>query len=92
MYIYHKSEELRRATPLHVAGGSVSLSEACIVMNAQWVLPWMWQRKDIDLEFVRLITAAWIRVSSFEDGGVGPISDAADSHVESVYAIFQVGN
>jgi hypothetical protein len=92
IYALHRFEESRHSSPIHVAGDPISPSEACTVMNAQWVLPWMWQRKDIDLDFVRLVTAACIRVSGSEDGGVSPISNAVDSHAESVYGIFQVSN
>lgn len=34
--------------------------EGCITMNANWVLPWMWQRRNIDLEFVMLVTCEWM--------------------------------
>lgn len=34
--------------------------ESCITMNAKWVLPWMWQRRNTDLEFVMLMTCEWM--------------------------------
>lgn len=34
--------------------------EGCITMNAKWVLPWMWKRRNTDLEFVMLVTCEWM--------------------------------
>lgn len=32
----------------------------CVIVNARWALPWMWRRRNTDLEFVMLITSAWM--------------------------------
>lgn len=29
-------------------------------MNGRWVLPWMWQRRNTDLEFVMHVTCEWM--------------------------------
>lgn len=34
--------------------------EGCITMNAKWVLPWMWKRRNTDLEFIMLVTCEWM--------------------------------
>jgi hypothetical protein len=90
-YVLHKLEESRNGPGAYVAGGALAASEACTVMNAHWVMPWLWERKDMDLGFVRLVTTACVRFSGFEDLRVDyPMSKVVDGHAESVYEIFQV--
>lgn len=83
--------ELLRAHP--GTGKSELRPEACITMNAKWVLPWMWLRRNTDLEFVMFVTCEWMLTLC----GVGvelvnghPVLEVMEKH-GVVLLVFTVG-
>lgn len=66
IFVSHRNAEALRdgvSAPtsfLAAPGKPESVPEACIIMNAEWVLPWMWRRRNTDLEFVILMTSVWM--------------------------------
>lgn len=62
MFVRNRHTELLRVGISSVTETKISefRPEGCITMNAKWVLPWMWQRRNTDLEFVMLVTCEWM--------------------------------
>lgn len=66
--------------------------EGCVIMNAKWVLPWMWQRRNTDLEFVMLVTCEWMLVLCGMEAelAVGhPVFELMEKH-GAVFSVFIV--
>lgn len=65
IFILYRHDVLLNAasTPLN----RVELSpEAFITMNAEWVLPWLWQRRTTDIDFVMAMTNTWMKAACNE--------------------------
>lgn len=79
--------------PASHPGKSEFRPEGCITMNAKWVLPWMWQRRNTDLEFVMLVTCEWMLMLCGTEAElvVGhPVFEVMEKH-GVVFFVFIVG-
>jgi hypothetical protein len=71
--------------------GQAVRAEACVTASAEWFLPWLWRRRNIDTDFAMVATSAWLRAVYS-----GPVTIAHPAvrliaeHVDHAIEIFHV--
>jgi hypothetical protein len=65
--------------------------EACVISNAEWVLPWVWRRRATDTSFAMVTTSAWLTsVCSGQLTDKHPVSNLILEHAENAFEVFHV--